>query len=83
MKLYRKCSENPYLFLVTNTTLPSDSTFRLNLMGEVQRVSMAIDEKLQMHNSNLTLIEKQQRYQHYHQEKRDRYKYVTNEEICP
>ena len=69
MKLYRKFSENPYLFLVTDTTLPSDSTFRLNLMGEVQRVIMTTDEKLQMQNSNLTLIEKQERYQHYHQEK--------------
>ena len=35
MKIYKKCTAEPYSFLVNDTTLPSDDTlrFRKNLLG--------------------------------------------------
>ena len=36
-----------------------------------------------MKNSNMTLTERQQKYQHYLLEKIDEYEYLTGEEILP
>ena len=36
-----------------------------------------------MKNCNMILTEKQQKYQHYHLEKIDKYEYLTKEEIFP
>ena len=35
MKIYKKCTAEPYSFLVNDTTLPSDDSlrFRKNLLG--------------------------------------------------
>ena len=47
-RLYRKCSQDPYSFLVIDITLPSDNPlrFRKNLLQEVQRVIMTIDDEI-------------------------------------
>ena len=39
--------------------------------------------RLEMKNCNMILTEKQQKYQHYHLEKYDKYEYLTDEEILP
>ena len=40
----KKCNAKPYLFLVIDTTLPSDNPlhFRKNLLGRILKVNMAI-----------------------------------------
>ena len=39
--------------------------------------------RLGMKHCNMILTEKQQKYQHYHLEKHDKYEYLTGEEILP
>ena len=59
MKIYKKCTTEPYSFLINDTTLPSDDPlrFRKNLL------------RLEMKNYNMILIERLQKYQLYHQVK--------------
>ena len=41
MKLYKKCTGKPYLFLVIDTTLASDnsSCFRKNILERIQKTN--------------------------------------------
>ena len=84
-ELYRKYTADPYSFLVIDTTLPSDSPlhFWKNLLEEVYRIIMTIndkirDEKLQCDCNRVTamisaLLSGQV----------DTYEYLTGEEILP
>ena len=44
---------------------------------------MTIDDKMRKKNFNMVLTEKQQKYQHYYPQKKDKYEYLTGEEILP
>ena len=55
MKIFKKCSIEPYSFLVNDTTSPSDNPLLMIKLG--------------MKNYSMILIEKLQKYQPYHQAK--------------
>ena len=48
LNLHKKCTAKPYSFLVIDTTLASDnfSRFRKNLLERIQKLIMAIDNKI-------------------------------------
>ena len=48
MNLYKNCTAKPYSFLVIDATLASDnpSSFRKNLLVRIQKLTMAIDDKI-------------------------------------
>ena len=64
MKIYKKCTAEPYSFLVKDTTLPlfDPLRFRKNLLT-------LLEIRLKMKNYNAILIEKLQKYQLYQQAK--------------
>ena len=66
MKIYKKCTVEPYSFLVNDATFASDNpfTFRKNLLRSLQSTI-----RLQMKKYNTILIEKLPKYQPYHQTK--------------
>ena len=71
MNLYKKCNSKPYSFLIIDTTIVSDnsSRFNKNLSERIEKLIMTIDDercKLKLKKYNTILIEKQQKYQHYH-----------------
>ena len=65
--LYKKCTAKPQPLFVIDTTLASDnsSSFRKNIKTNYDKFMI----KLNMKKYNTILIEKQQKYQHYHQVK--------------
>ena len=71
MNLYKKCNSKPYSFLIIDTAIVSDnsSRFNKNLSERIEKLIMTIDDercKLKLKKYNTILIEKQQKYQHYH-----------------
>ena len=68
INIYRECTAEPYSFLVNDTTLASNNPlkFRKNLFGIYNKNH---DIRLEMKNYNTILIEKQLKYQLYHQVK--------------
>ena len=70
--LYKKCSAKPCSLLVIDTTLASDNPFRFrkSILKRIFKLIIISDDKIfNMKNYNMILTEKQQKYQHYHQEK--------------
>ena len=70
-KLYRKCTSKPYSLLVIDTTLWSANTlpFRNALPYNEKSIESNYDNwwKIRDKNCDMTLIQKQQKYLHYHQ----------------
>ena len=71
IKIYKKCTAEPYYFLVNDTTLSSDNSlkFRKNHLKEICNKIMTIDDHIEDENYNMILIEKLEIYQPYHQAK--------------
>ena len=75
MKLYKKCTEKLFSFLVSDATWLADTLvrFRHNILESLLKVTMAIDEKVRDNNNretaNTILTKKQRKHWHYHQEK--------------
>ena len=71
LSLYEKVTPKPYSFLVIDATLASCNTlfFRKIFSKEYENYSLQLMIRLEMKNYNVTLIEKQQIYQHYHPDK--------------
>ena len=76
MKNYKKYAAEKYSFLVNDTTLSSDNLlhFPKNLLGKnflelICNKIMAIDDQIKDKKLQMTLIEKLQKYQPYHQAK--------------
>ena len=48
MNLYKRCTEQPYSFLVVDTTLASDDSlhFRKNLAEKVENIMLGIHDKI-------------------------------------
>ena len=44
---------------------------------------MTIDKKIRDEHCNMIFREKQEKYQHYHLKKNDKYEYLTGEDILP
>ena len=66
MNLYKTSTAKPYSFLVIDTTLAWDNPllFRKNLLARIQKLIMAIDDKIRDEKYNMELTEKQQKYHH-------------------
>ena len=66
MNLYKTSTAKPYSFLVIDTTLAWDNPllFRKNLLARIQKLIMAVDDKIRDEKYNMELTEKQQKY-HY------------------
>ena len=76
MKIYKKYIAEPYSFLVSDTTLPSDNPLRFrknilekNSLKRIYNKSRRLMIRLKMKNYNMILIEELQKYQSYHQAK--------------
>ena len=67
IKIYIKCTTEPYSFLVNDATLPSDNPlrFRKNLFQHIIK-SWQLTIRLQMKNYIITTTEKLLKYQLYH-----------------
>ena len=70
IKIYKKCTAEPYCLLVNDATLVSDNPlrFRKYLFKHITK-SWQLMIRLEMKNCNIILIEKQLKYQLYHQTK--------------
>ena len=66
MNLYKTSTAKPYSFLVIDATLAWDNPllFRKNLLARIQKLIMAIDDKIRDEKYNMELTEKQQKYHH-------------------
>ena len=66
MNLYKTSTAKQYSFLVIDTTLAWDNPllFRKNLLARIQKLIMAIDDKIRDEKYNMELTEKQQKYHH-------------------
>ena len=66
--IYRKCTPEPYSFIVNDSTLASNNPlkFRKNIFDIYNKNH---DIRLEMKNCDMILIEQQQKYQLYHQVK--------------
>ena len=66
MNLYKTSIAKPYSFLVIDTTLAWDNPllFRKNLLARIQKLIMAVDDKIRDEKYNMELTEKQQKYHH-------------------
>ena len=66
MNLYKTSTAKPYSFLVIDTTLAWDNPllFRKNLLARIQKLIMAVDDKIRDEKYNMELTEKQQKYHH-------------------
>ena len=66
MNIYKTSTAKPYSFLVIDTTLAWDNPllFRKNLLARIQKLIMAVDDKIRDEKYNMELTEKQQKYHH-------------------
>ena len=57
MKIYKKCTLEPYSFLVNGTTLPSDNPlrFRKNLLKQIYNKIMIIDHQINPYLAGVSL----------------------------
>ena len=85
MDLYRKYMLQKYCFLAIDTTLPSDNPlgFQKNLLTEVQRVIMTIDDKSRDEKSQYDINRVAAKMSALSAGKTDNYEYHAGEEILP
>ena len=64
MKIYKKCTSEPYSFLVNDTTLPSDNflRFRKSLLNKYNIESRQLMIRPRIKKYNMRLLEKLQKY---------------------
>ena len=67
--IYRKCIAEPYSFVVNDTTLASDNPLRFRKIFLTYIIKIMTMIRLEIKNYIMTLIEKQLKYQLYHQVK--------------
>ena len=81
----KKCTAEPYTFLVNDITLPSDDPlrFRKNLLEYYIIKSLLLKIRLDMKSYNMILIERLQKISALSSRKTAKYEYVTGEEILP
>ena len=80
MNIYKKCTKEPYSFLVNDTTLPSDNPlrFRKNIIKIMTIEDQIKDEKLQY-----DINREAAKISALSSGKLDKYEYLTGEEILP
>ena len=75
MKINKRCTAEPYSFLVNHATLTSDNTlwFRKNILKQIFKITcnktMTIEYWIRDKKLQYALMERPQKYQLYHQAK--------------
>ena len=69
IKIYKKYTAEPCSFLVNDATLASDNPLKFRKIFSIYSKIMKLMIRLEMKNYNMILIEKQPKYQLYHQTK--------------
>ena len=82
MKIYNKCTAEPYFFLVNDTTLPSDNPlrFRKNLLKIKLKT---IEDKIKNEKLKYDINREAAKISALSSGKIDKYEYLTGEEILP
>ena len=85
MNIYKKCTTEPYSFLVNDTTLPSDDPlrFRKNLLGYFIIQIMAIEDQIKDEKLQYDINREAAKISALSSGKIDKYEYLTGEEILP
>ena len=85
MNIYKKCTTEPYSFLVNDTTLPSDDPlrFRKNLLGYYIIKIMAIEDQIKDEKLQYDINREAAKISALSSGKIDKYEYLTGEDILP
>ena len=85
MNIYKKCTAEPYSFLVNDTTLPSDDPlrFRKNLLGSYIIKIMTIEDQIKDEKLQYDINREAAKISALSSGKIDKYEYLTGEEILP
>ena len=85
MNLYKKCTAKPWFFLVIDTTLTSDNLlrFRKNLMERIEKLIMAIDNKIRDKKLQYNINRETVKISKLSSGKIDKYLSLMGEEILP
>ena len=85
MNIYKKCTTEPYSFLVNDTTLPSDDPlrFRKNLLGQYIIKIMTIEDQIKDEKLQYDINREAAKISALSSGKIDKYEYLTGEEILP
>ena len=83
--IYKKCTAEPYSFLVNDTTLASDNVlrFRKNLLKEMYNKIMKIDDQIRDEKLQYNINSEAAKISALSSSKFNKYEYVTGEEILP
>ena len=85
MNLYKKCTPEPYSFLVIDATLALNNSFRFrkNLLERTYKRIMTIDEKIKDRKLQYDINREPEKMLALSYGKFDKYKFPTGEEILP
>ena len=85
MQIYKKCTTEPYSFLVNDTTFPSDDLlrFRKNLLGLYIIRMMTIEDQIKDEKLQYDINREAAKISALSSGKIDKYEYLTGEEILP
>ena len=85
MNLYKKCSANPYCFLVIDATLASGNPlrFRKNFLERIQKLIMTIDDKIRDETLQYDINKEATKILALSSGKNYKHEYLTGEEILP
>ena len=85
IKIHKKCTAEPYSFLVNDTTLSSDYylRFRKKILKEIYNKIMIIDDQIEDENLQDDINREAEEILALSSGKIDKYEYLTGEEILP
>ena len=85
IKIYKKCTAEPYSFLVNDTTLPSDNLlrFRKNLLNKYIQKSLQLMNRLKIKKLQYDINREAAKISALSSDKTDKYEYLSVEEILP
>ena len=83
IKIYKKCTVEPYTFLVNGTTLPLDNPlrFRKNLLKQMHNIIMTIDDRIRDEKLQYGVNTECAKISDLSSGKIKKYEYLTGEEI--
>ena len=85
IKIYKKCTAEPYSFLVNDTTLPSDNPLRFskNILEWIYNKIMPTGDQIKNEKLQYDINRKAAKISALSSGKIDKYEYLTGEEILP
>ena len=85
IKIYKKCTAEPYYFLVNDTTLSSDNSlkFRKNHLKEICNKIMTIDDHIEDEKLQYDINREAGNISALSSGKNYKYEYLTGEEVLP